>query len=118
MNAARGPIADTSAGAASDPSATPPIASPQSTPRTRVRSSSGTIRWMSVNMATSSTLFAAPTTASKTSAAASSGHGAKSAIGSPQNTSAMPNVPANRRDPSVTAPTAPTRPPTPIAAVM
>jgi hypothetical protein len=43
---------------------------------------------MSVNMATSSTLLAAPTTTSDTSATASSGHGARSTIGIPQNTSA------------------------------
>ena len=53
-----------------------PIASPQKTPRTRVRSSSGTVRWSSVITATSSTLFAAPMTASRTSAVAKYGPGA------------------------------------------
>ena len=69
-NADRGPIAVDDAGAAIEPMATPPIASPQISPSTRVNISSGMIRWRSVNPATSSMLLAAPTIASKISIAA------------------------------------------------
>ena len=84
------------------------------TPSTRVRISSGTSRCRSVKAATSSTLFAAPTTASRTTAAVTvSGQKAISAIGTPQNTSAIPNGTASLRPPSVIAPIAPNSPPTP-----
>ena len=69
-NAGRGPTALTIAGAAIEPIATPPIARPQKMPRTRVRVSSGTERWSRVKSATSSTLLAAPTIASRNAAAA------------------------------------------------
>ena len=54
------------AGAMNEPIATVPIARPHVTPSTRVSTSSGTVRWRSVNPETSTTLFAAPTAASRT----------------------------------------------------
>ena len=65
----------------------------------------------------SSTLFAAPTIASRNSAAPKYGLGAMSTIGRPQKTSAKPKGTASRRPSSAIAPKAPTSPPTPIAAV-
>ena len=100
-----------------EPIATAPIARPQITPSTRARTSSGITRWTSVNPATSSTLFAAPTTASNRSAATRYSDGAISMIGAPQKISDQPNGDASLRPASETAPSAPTSPPAPIAAV-
>ena len=73
------------------------MASPQITPNTRARTSSGITRWTSVNAATSSTLFAAPTIASNRIAAARYGVGAISMIGAPQKISDQPNGEARLR---------------------
>ena len=65
-NAGLSPIRLMTAGATNEPIAVAPIARPQVTPSTRVSTSSGTVRWRSVNPETSTTLFAAPITASRT----------------------------------------------------
>ena len=116
-NEARGPTSATNAVAAIEPRPTAPITSPQVSPSTRVRTSSGTIRCNSVKPATSSMLFAAPMTASRTTAAAKFGQTAVSAIGTPQKMSAMPSGTASRLPSSRIAVKAPNRPPTPSAAV-
>ena len=74
-------------------------------------------RRSNVNTATSSTLLAAPTTASRKTAATRLGQAATRMIGSPQKTSETPNGTASRLPLSESAPKAPTKPPTPTAAV-
>ena len=71
MNVGRSPIRLRIAGVTNEPTATAPIARPQVTPSTRVSTSSGTVRWSSVNPATSTTLFAAPIAASRSTTGAS-----------------------------------------------
>src|SRR6185312_16709185 len=84
MSAACAPKRPTTAGAKIDPSATPPIARPQMAPKARASTSSGTIRWSSVNEATSSMLLAAPTTARRSSAVTRKDVGAIRAIEAPE----------------------------------
>ena len=84
---------------------------------TRVRRSFGTIRCRSVKTATSSTLFAAPTTASRKNATIGSGTNASSTSGRPQKTSARPKGVARRTPFREIAASAPMAPPIPIAAV-
>ena len=91
MNADLSPSTLMTAGAANEPIAAVPIARPHVTPSTRVSTSSGTVRWSSVNPETSTTLFAAPTTASRTITGAKYGSGAISMIGMPQKTRAQAN---------------------------
>ena len=100
-----------------DPIAAVPIARPQVTPSTLVSTSSGTVRWRSVKPETSTTLFAAPTTASRAMIGTACESGAISMIGIPQKTIAQANGGASRSPRSEIAPMAPSRPPAPIAAV-
>src|SRR5947208_1372790 len=71
------------------------------------------MRCSSVNAATSSTLFAAPTTASSASANRRFGQTATNAIGSPQRATAKPSGLPRRRPSSPRAARAPNNPPTP-----
>ena len=65
-NDARGPTPQMSNGASTDPSASPAIDSPSTSPKTRPSTSAGTMRWISVRVATSKNTRPAPTSASST----------------------------------------------------
>ena len=106
------------AGASTDPSPIVPTASVSSTPNTRARTSSGTARCSSVRPATSVSESPIPSTASRTSAAASSGSRPMRISGTPHSTTPSAYPAASRLPPiSAAAPSAPITPPTLIAAL-
>ena len=117
-NAARGPTRFTTTGAAIEPSATPPIARPHTRPSTRVSVSSGTIRCSKREDGdVLEAVRGADDREQNDVAARKYGRGAMSMSGRPQATSASPKTVASLLPFSVIAPSAPIRPPTPIAAV-
>ena len=111
------PKRPTSAGVSSEPSASPAIERPSSTPKTRESTSPGAVRCRIVRPATSSRLRPAPAAASSSSAPSVVGQAPSSAKAAPQTTTPSTSAGISRRRPtSATVTAIPATPPAPNAA--
>ena len=111
------PPSATSTGTRIDPSASPAMARPSSTPKTRERSSVGAVRWRSVRPATSRRLRPAPAAARSTNAPIVVAQAASAQSESAQTASPASRGGASRGRPTRAAVAAiPSTPPAPKAA--